>query len=66
MGVGGKRYAPAALSPGKGKRKEAGWNPGSVWVGAENLAHTGIRSPDYPARSESLYRLRYSCRPTVL
>jgi hypothetical protein len=27
--------------------------------GAENLAHTGIRSPDRPARSESLYRLSY-------
>jgi len=26
---------------------------------AENLAPTGIRSPDRPARSESLYRLRY-------
>ena len=27
--------------------------------GAENLAPTGIRSPDRPARSESLYRLSY-------
>jgi hypothetical protein len=27
--------------------------------GAENLSHTGIRSPDRPARSESLYRLSY-------
>ena len=26
---------------------------------AENLAATGIRFPDRPARSESLYRLRY-------
>jgi hypothetical protein len=25
----------------------------------ENLAPTGIRSPDRPARSESLYRLSY-------
>ena len=25
--------------------------------GAENITHTGIRSPDRPARSESLYRL---------
>jgi hypothetical protein len=32
--------------------------PGSVWTGAENLAPTGIRSPDRPARSQSLYRLR--------
>jgi len=29
----------------------AGWAPGPVWTGAENLASTGIRSPDHPARS---------------
>ena len=39
--------------------QEAGWAPGPVWTGAENLAPTGIRSPDRPARSESLYRLSY-------
>ena len=39
--------------------QEAGWAPGPVWKGAENLAPTGIRSPDRPARSQSLYRLRY-------
>ena len=39
--------------------QEAGWAPGPVWTGAENLAPTGIRSPDRPARSQSLYRLRY-------
>jgi hypothetical protein len=33
--------------------------PGPVWTGAENLAPTGIRSPDRPARSKSLYRLSY-------
>jgi hypothetical protein len=32
---------------------------GPVWTGFENLATTGIRSPDRPARSESLYRLCY-------
>ena len=37
--------------------QEAGWAPEPVWMGAENLAPTGIRSPDRPARSESLYRL---------
>ena len=36
--------------------QEAGWGPGPVWKGGENLASTGIRSPDRPARSESLYR----------
>ena len=39
--------------------QEAGWAPGPVWTGAEKLAPTGIRSPDRPARSKSLYRLRY-------
>jgi hypothetical protein len=39
--------------------QEAGWAPEPVRTGAENLAPTGIRSPDRPARSESLYRLRY-------
>jgi hypothetical protein len=39
--------------------QEAGCAPGPVWTGAENLASTGIRSPERPARSESLYRLSY-------
>jgi len=39
--------------------QEAGWAPGPVWTGAENLASTGIRSQDSPARSQSLYRLSY-------
>ena len=39
--------------------QEAGWAPGPVWTGAENLAPTGIRSPDRPARRQSLYRLSY-------
>jgi hypothetical protein len=38
---------------------EAGWAPGPVRTGAENLASTGIRSPERPARSQSLYRLSY-------
>jgi len=39
--------------------QEAGWAPGPVWTGAENIVPTGIRSPDHPARSQSLYRLSY-------
>jgi hypothetical protein len=39
--------------------QEAGWAPGPVWTGAENLDPTGIRSPDRPARSQSLQRLCY-------
>jgi hypothetical protein len=62
MWVGGQRHAPAEFTPGKDPvpiLQEAGQAPGPVWVGAENLATTGIRSPDLPARSESLYRLNY-------
>ena len=53
---------PRPLYPGKDPVptvQEAGWAPGPVWTGAENLAPTGIRSPNRPARSESLYRLNY-------
>ena len=39
--------------------QEAGWAPGPVWTGTENLAFTGIRSPDRPTRSQSLYRISY-------
>ena len=62
MGVGGQSHAPAASTPGKDPEpivQEAGWAPGPVWTGAENLASTGIRSPDRSACSQSLYRLRY-------
>ena len=31
--------------------QEAVWAPGPVWTGVENLALTGIRSPDHPAHS---------------
>jgi hypothetical protein len=42
------------FTPGKGPVsivQEAGWASGPVWTGAENLAPTGTRSPDRPARS---------------
>jgi hypothetical protein len=39
---------------------QAGWPSGLVWTGAENLASTGILSPDGPARSQLLYRLSYT------
>ena len=63
MGVGGHHHAPAAFTPRKDPVhivQEAGWASEPVWIGAENLASTGIRSPDFPARSESLYRLLHS------
>ena len=50
------------LTPGKDPVpivQEAGWASGPVWIGAEHLAPTGIRSPDRPACRQSLYRLSY-------
>ena len=66
MGVGGQRHALAAFTPGKEPVpivQESGWAPWPVWMGAENLAPTGIWSPDQPARSESLYQLSYPGPP---
>jgi hypothetical protein len=37
--------------------------PGSVYTGTENLAPTGIRSPERPAHSESLDPLWYPGPP---
>jgi len=42
--------------------QEAEWAQGPVWTGTENLAPTGIRSLDRPARSQSLYQLSYPAR----
>jgi hypothetical protein len=60
-----KRLAPrpGRFTPGKGTRCPLYgwlWAPGPVWTGGENLASTAIRSPDCPARIDSLYRLSYS------
>jgi hypothetical protein len=69
MGVGGQRHAPAALPRERDPVpivQEAGWAPGPVWKGAENVAPTGIRFPDRQARSESLYRLSYRGPHTFL
>jgi hypothetical protein len=35
--------------------QQVGWAPWPVWTCATYLALTGIRSPDRPARSQSLY-----------
>ena len=62
MGVGGQRHTPAALPPGKTPYplyERLGGPQVQAWTGVENLASTGIRSPDLPAHSESLYRLSY-------
>jgi hypothetical protein len=63
-GGGWSTPRPYCLTPGKYTKliaQEVGWAPGSVWTGAEDVAATGIRYPDRPARSESLYRLSYPC-----
>jgi hypothetical protein len=62
MGVGGQRYTPAAFTLGKDPVpivQEAGWASQPVWIGAENLAPTGIRSLDLSSGSESQYRLSH-------
>jgi hypothetical protein len=56
-GVGWSTARPDRFTPEKDPLlfvQEAGWAPGPVWIDAENLASTGIRSPDCPARSESI------------
>ena len=62
IGVGGHLHAPAVFTPEKDPApivQEAGWVSEPVWKEAENFAFTRIRTPDCPARSESLYRLSY-------
>ena len=69
MGVGGQHHSPAALPPGKDPVpivQEAGWAPGPVWTGVENLAPTGIRSPDRPARSVVTIPTELSRPPYIL
>jgi hypothetical protein len=61
MAVGGQLHAPAALTPGKrpGTHFIGGWVEVGGLDGCGNLGPTGVRSPDRPACSESLYRLSY-------
>jgi hypothetical protein len=46
--------------------QEAGWAPGPIWTGAENLTPTRILSPDRSARSQFLYQLRYSAHVSFI
>ena len=39
--------------------QEAGWTPGPVWIGAENLAPPGFDPRTLQPVGKSLYRLRY-------
>ena len=61
MVLGGQRHAPIGFTPDKNPvpiLQETGWASEPVWIGEENFVPTRIRSPDRPACSESLYRLR--------
>jgi hypothetical protein len=58
--VGGQRQAPAALLPGKIRYplyRRLGEPQGRSGLVRKISPPTGIRSPDRPARSESLYQL---------
>ena len=60
--VEGQRHAPAALPPGKTRYPlygRLGGPQGRSGRVRKISPTTGIRSPDRPARSESLYRLSY-------
>ena len=63
MGVSGQQHVPAASTPGKDPvpiLQEAGWAPGPVWTGEENLVPTGIRSRTVqPVVTEYLLFLSY-------
>jgi hypothetical protein len=59
--VGDQYHAPAAFTPVKDPApivQEVELTPGPVWTCEKNLVPTGIRSPDRPNRSQSLYLLR--------
>ena len=66
MRVGCQRHAPAAFTSGKDPVpivQEAGWAPGPVWIGAENLAPTGF-DPRTVQPVGSFYT-DYATRPTM-
>jgi hypothetical protein len=69
-GVEGSVSRPGrSLPPGKDPIpivQEAAWAPGPVWTGSENLSPNGIRSPDLPVRSQSLYRLHYQAHFRIM
>jgi hypothetical protein len=60
--VGGQHHAPAALPPGKTRYplyRRLGGPKGRSGRVRKISPPTRIRSPDRPARSQSLYRLSY-------
>ena len=66
MVVGGQRHASAALPLERPGTHFIGGSLGprvGLDVSGKNLVPTGIRSPDHPAHSASLYRLSYPGPP---
>jgi hypothetical protein len=63
--VRGQRHALAATYPLEWTVTHCGWASRPVWTGSENLAPTDIRSPDRPARRQSLYQLHYRAHLTT-
>jgi hypothetical protein len=59
-GDGCSTPGPGRFTLGKDPVPIAGWAPGPVWTGAENIASIGIRSPDRPAQGKSVCRLPYT------
>jgi hypothetical protein len=56
---------PGTFTPARDSvptEQEARCASGTVGMGPDNLASTGVRTPDRPARSESLHRLRHPGR----
>lgn len=61
-GDGGQSHTLAPLLPGRDLVplvQDVGWAIGRVWIGVENIASTGILSPDHSTCSKSLNRLCY-------
>jgi hypothetical protein len=53
---------PGRFTPGKDPLhvvQEAGWAPGPVWTGAENIASPGFDLRTVQPVTQSLYRLSY-------
>ena len=62
---GGSAPRPGRFTPGRTRyplNRRLGGPPGRSGRGRKISPHTGFRSPDRPARSESLYRLSYPGR----
>jgi hypothetical protein len=67
MGVGGQRQAPATFIPGNDPVpivQKAGWAPGPVWTGAENLA--SLEFDPRTVQPVGSHYTNYATRPTVV